>query len=221
MDLQTAVRKRRSIRKFKPDPIPRKLLEDLLDTARWAPSWGNTQPWEIYVITGEPLEAFRKANVESVANGEPLRNDIPMPEKWPEEMKMRYMDIGRSVVTSLGLKREDKEGRRQHQLNMAALFGAPCLVIAAVPKDVLVEYAMLDVGLLLQTIALTAHGKGLGTCIMASAVHYADHLRKYGRIPADRRIIMGVAAGYPDNEVPLNRFERQRAGLEAFVKWVG
>jgi len=221
MELEAAIRGRRSIRKFRPDPIPTTILKDLLETARWAPSWGNTQPWELYVITGEPLEAFRKANAASVANGEALRNDVPMPEKWPEEMKTRYMDIGRSVVTSLGLKREDKEGRRQHQLNMAALFGAPCLIIAAVPRDVLVEYAMLDVGLLLQTFALTAHDKGLGTCIMASAVHYADHLRKHGRIPVDSRIIMGVAMGYPENEVTLNRFERQRAGLEAFVKWVG
>jgi nitroreductase len=221
MELEAAIRGRRSIRKFRPDPIPATVLKDLLETARWAPSWGNTQPWELTVITGEPLEAFRKANAASAANGEPLRNDVPMPEKWPEEMKIRYMDIGRSVVTSLGLKREDKEGRRQHQLNMAALFGAPCLIIAAVPKDVLIEYAMLDVGLLLQTLALTAHDKGLGTCIMASAVHYADHLRSHGQIPVDSLIIMGVAVGYPEKDAPLNRFERQRAGLEAFVKWVG
>ncbi|HEX7503764.1 MAG TPA: nitroreductase [Syntrophales bacterium] len=221
MELEAAIRGRRSIRKFRPDPIPTAVLKDLLETASWAPSWGNTQPWELYVITGEPLEAFRKANAASVANGETLRNDVPMPEKWPEEMKIRYMDIGRSVVTSLGLKREDKEGRRQHQLNMAALFGAPCLIIATVPKDVLVEYAMLDVGLLLQTIALIAHDKGLGTCIMASAIHYADHLRTHGGIPVDSRIIMGVAMGYPEKEAPLNRFDRQRAGLEAFVKWVG
>ncbi len=221
MELEAAIRGRRSIRKFRPDPIPTTVLKDLLETARWAPSWGNTQPWELTVITGEPLESFRKANAASVAKGEALRNDVPMPEKWPEQMKTRYMDIGRSVVTSLGLKREDKEGRRQHQLNMAALFGAPCLIIAAVPKDVLIEYAMLDVGLLLQTLALAAHDKGLGTCIMASAVHYADHLRSHGQIPVDSLIIMGVAVGYPENNVPLNRFERQRAGLEAFVKWVG
>ena len=221
MELETAIRGRRSIRKFRPDPIPRKLLEDLLQTARWAPSWGNTQPWELYVITGEPLEAFRKANVASMAAAEPLRNDVPMPEKWPEQMKERYMEIGKAVVTSLGLKREDKEGRKQHQLNMAALFGAPCLIVATVPTDVLVEYAMLDVGLLLQTIALAAHDRGLGTCIMASSVHYADLLRRHGSIPEDRRIIMGAVIGYPESEAPINQFERQRAGMDVFVKWVG
>ena len=220
MELDAAVRGRRSIRKFRPDPIPRKLLEDLLETARWAPSWGNTQPWEIYVITGEPLEAFRKANAASMGAAEPLRSDVPMPEKWPEQMKARYMGVGKSVVTSLGLKREDKEGRKQHQLNMAALFGAPCLIVAAVPRDVLVEYAMLDVGLLLQTIVLAAHDRGLGTCIMASSVHYADLLRRHGSIPEDRRIIMGAVIGYPESEAPINQFERQRADMDIFVKWV-
>jgi len=221
MELEAAVRGRRSIRKFRPDPIPRKLLEDLLQTARWAPSWGNTQPWELYVITGEPLEAFRKANVASMAAAEPLRNDVPMPEKWPEQMKERYMEVGKAVVTSLGLKREDKEGRKQHQLNMAALFGAPCLIVATVPTDVLVEYAMLDVGLLLQTIALAAHDRGLGTCIMASSVHYADLLRRHSAIPVDRRVIMGAVIGYPEREAPINQFERQRTGMDVFVKWVG
>src|SRR5512136_98321 len=221
MELEAAVRGRRSIRKFRTDAIPRKVLEELLETARWAPSWGNTQPWEIYVITGEPLEAFRKANVASMAGAEPLRSDVPMPETWPEQLKARYMGVGRAVVTSLGLKREDKEGRNRHQMNMTALFGAPCLIVATVPTDVLVEYAMLDVGLLLQTIALAAHDRGLGTCIMASSVHYADLLRRHGSIPEDRRVIMGAVIGYPETEAPINRFERQRAALKDFVKWVG
>ena len=42
-----------------------------------------------------PLEAFRKANVASMAGAEPLRSDVPMPEKWPEQMKARYMGVGR------------------------------------------------------------------------------------------------------------------------------
>ena len=221
MELEAAVRGRRSIRKFRPDAIPRNVLEELLEISRWAPSWGNTQPWEITVITGEPLEAFRKANVAGMAGAEPLRSDVPMPETWPEQMKARYMGVGRAVVTSLGLKREDKEGRRQHQLNMGALFGAPCLIVATVPTDVLVEYAMLDVGLLLQTIALAAHDRGLGTCIMASSVHYADLLRRHGSIPGDRRVIMGAAIGYPERDAPINQFERQRADMDVFVKWVG
>ena len=221
MELQAAIRGRRSIRKFRPDPIPRTVLEELLETARWAPSWGNTQPWEIHLITGKPLEAFREANVAAMAASEPLRTDVPMPETWPEKLKARYMGVGKSVVTSLGLTREDREGRRRHQLNMAALFGAPCLLVVTVPRDIVVEYAMLDVGLFLQTLALAAHDRGMGTCIMAGSVHYADLLRRHGRIPEERRIIMGAALGYPETEAPVNRFERRRAAVEDFVTWVG
>jgi nitroreductase len=221
MELQAAIRGRRSIRKFRTDPVPRAVLEELLETARWAPSWGNTQPWEIHVITGEPLEAFRRANVAGMAADEPLRTDVPMPETWPEKLKARYMGVGRSVVTSLGLTREDREGRRRHQLNMGALFGAPCLLVVTVPRDVLVEYAMLDVGLFLQTLALAAHDCGLATCIMASSVHYADCLRRHGNIPETRRIIMGAALGYPEADAPVNGFERQRAGVADLVTWVG
>ena len=79
MELQAAIRGRRSIRKFRTDPVPRAVLEELLETARWAPSWGNTQPWEIHVITGEPLEAFRKANVASMAAA-----GSPPVTRWPK-----------------------------------------------------------------------------------------------------------------------------------------
>ncbi len=155
-----------------------------------------------------------------LAAAEPLRNDVPMPEKWPEQMKARYMEVGKSVVTSLGLRREDKEGRNLHQLNMAALFGAPCLIIAAVPTDVLVEYAMLDVGLLIQTIALTAHDRGLGPASWQVPSITPICCEGTG-IPVDRRIIMGAVIGYPEREAPINQFDRQRAGMDAFVKWVG
>ena len=106
-------------------------------------------------------------------------------------------------------------------MNMGALFGAPCLVVATVPRDVLVEYAMLDVGLSLQTLALAAHDRGLGTCIMASSVHYADLLRRHGSIPEDRRVIMGAVIGYPERKPPSTTSSARGPSWTAFVKWVG
>jgi nitroreductase len=221
MELEAAVRGRRSIRKFRADNIPKNIIEDILEAARWAPSWGNTQVWEFYVMTGKPLEAFRKANVEKLAAGEPFRPDVPMPEIWPEHMKKRYGELGRIILATLGVKREDKEGRNRFYGEMALLFGAPCLLVACIPKDTLVEYAMLDVGLITQTICLVARGKGVGTCIMAAAVGYPDILRKIVPIPEDRRIIVSIAMGYPETADPINNFARPRAGLSEFVWWVG
>ncbi len=220
MELEAAVRGRRSIRKFRADKILKNVIEEILEAARWAPSWGNTQAWEFYVMTGKPLEVFRKHNFEKLVAGEPFRLDVPMPEIWPEHMKKRYGELGRIILATLGVKREDKEGRNRFYSEMALLFGAPCLVVACVPKDTRVEYAMLDVGLITQTICLVAHGKGVGTCIMASAVGYPDILRKIALIPENRRVIVSIAMGYPENDDPINHFERPRAGLSEFVRWI-
>jgi nitroreductase len=102
---------------------------------------------------------------------------------------------------------------------MALLFGAPCLLVACIPRDTLVEYAMLDVGLILQTICLVAHQKGIGTCIMAASVGHPELLRKILSIPEDRRIVIGVAMGHPDQNYPINSFERKRADIDEYVKW--
>jgi nitroreductase len=220
MNVINAVRGRRSIRKFKPDEIPRNVLEEIFDAARWSPSWGNTQSCEITVLTGQPLEDLRRACLEKTLTKAPFTPDIPMPETWPDSQKKRYGEIGKIMFTALDIKRDDKEGRNRFYQDMARLFDAPCLVVACVPSGVLVEYALLDVGLMLQTVCLLAHEKGLGTCIMAASVGYPELLRKVASIPEDRKIVMGITMGYPDLNHPLNKFERARIGMEEFVRWV-
>jgi nitroreductase len=220
MELINAVRGRRSIRKFKSDEIPRDIVQEILAMARWAPSWGNTQPWEFYVLTGKPLEEFKKENREFLVRGQSVTPDVPMPEVWPDHLKRRYGEIGGILLKTLNINREDKEARNKLYEDMALLFGAPCLIVACIPSGTLVEYAMLDVGLILQTICLLAYDKGIGTCIMAMAVRHPGLLRKIISIPEDRKIITGVVLGYPDQEFPLNNFERKRADISEYVKWI-
>ena len=55
-----AIISRRSIRKFLPQPVERAVVEDILDVARRAPSGTNIQPWQVYVLTGEPLRALSR-----------------------------------------------------------------------------------------------------------------------------------------------------------------
>ncbi len=219
MELGDVIKGRRSIRKFKHNVISREIIREILETARWAPSWGNTQPWEFYVLTGKLLEDFRKANHNLFISDRPFTPDVPMPEVWPAQLKRRYGELGEIILRTLDIKREDKEARKKLYENMAVLFGAPCLLVACIPRDTLVEYAMLDVGLILQTICLVAHQKGIGTCIMAASVGHPELLRKILSIPEDRRIVMGVAMGYPEPNYPINSFERKRAGIDEYVKW--
>jgi len=218
--LEDAIRERRSIRKFTPDQIEREVLEEIMNEALWAPSWGNTQPWEFYMLTGRPLTEFKKANRDKVIAKVEYSPDVPIPEVWPDTLRKRYVDLGKIVLSTLNISREDKESRQKYALDMASLFGAPCLLVVCIARNALVEYAMLDVGLVVQTICLLAHAKGLGTCIMVSAVGYPEILKKSLLIPENKRIILGIAIGYPDQS-PINKFIRKREELSELITWVG
>lgn len=220
MDFRKAVKERRSIRRFIPDDIPDNVIREILEDARWAPSWGNTQPWNLYVVTGEILEKFKETNRKKFLEDEPQIPEIPMPEVWPKHLKTRYMGLGKSVLESLSIAREDKEARRQYYADMYNLFGAPCLILICLDKSLSIEYAMLDVGLIMQTICLLAHERGLGTCMLANSSRYPKLLREWIPIPADQIIVIGMAIGYPDWNSPVNRFERERADLDEIVTWV-
>lgn len=221
MTVEEAIKGRRSIRKFKKDEIPRGLLEEILETASWAPSWGNTQPWEFYILTGKPLDEFRKKNQEKMINGEPFSPDVPLQEHWPEHMGRRYGEMGKVLMTTMGINRRDRDARGKIYQSMATFFEAPCLIVACMSRDIRVEYGMFDIGLIMQTICLSAFEKGIGSCIMAVAIGYPELLREILSISEDRSIIIGAALGYPDKDSPINNFERERASLAEFVKWVG
>ena len=220
MDIEKAVKERRSIRMFKPEEVPQEIIREILDDARWAPSWGNTQPWELYVVTGETLERFKKANRQKCMDGEVHSSEIPMPEVWPEILKKRYIGVGKNVLTSLSIARDDVDARNKYYSDMFNLFGAPCLILVCLGKSLNIEYAMLDVGLIMQTICLLCHEKGLGTCMLAASVRYPGLLREMLPIPEDRVVVIGAAMGYPDRESPVNNFERKRADLDEIVTWV-
>ena len=220
MELQEAILGRRSIRHFLPKPVSNELIEDLIADSLWSPSWGNTQPWEIVVGTGESLAEFKRKNREALLEGKKSATDIPMPQVWPDRNKLRYRELGKSVLGALSIAREDQQARMDHFAWMFTLFDAPAVVIFTLDKTLLLEYAMLDVGLILQTFCLLAHDKGLGTCILAASVMYPEIAREVFSIPETKRLVMGAALGWPDKEACVNSFERNRGHLEEYVRRV-
>jgi nitroreductase len=220
MELQEAVRNRRSIRQFLAKPVPEEMIREIIADSLWAPSWGNTQPWKIVVVTGEKLNEFKKKNEETLLAGQAAQTDIPMPQVWPDAYMNRYKDLGKGVLSSLGIARDDKQARLRHFTSMFGLFDAPAIILLTVDKELSLEYAMLDIGIYLQTFCLLAHDRGLGTCIMAVTVSYADLVRELFAVPQNKTIVMGVILGWPDPEAPVNHFDRQRGSLDEFVRWV-
>jgi nitroreductase len=220
MELQEAIRARRSIRSFLPKPVPEETIQELISEALWAPSWANTQPWEIIVVTGEPLERFKKENKEALVSGQTSIPDIPMPKKWPAELKNRSVELGKSIFGSLSIDRDDAEGRLEYYTQMYYLFDAPALVLFLIDKELSLEYAMLDVGIYLQTFLLLSHSKGLGTCTFAGTVHCPEIVHKHFAISDNKLLVIGVALGWPDMDAPINNFVRTRGGVEEFTRWI-
>ncbi|MCP4666190.1 MAG: hypothetical protein GY849_07470 [Deltaproteobacteria bacterium] len=221
MKVEEAVKNRRSIRGFLAKPVPRETIRELINTSLWAPSWGNTQPWEFVVATGPALEQFKKENREALFSGKKADPDIPMPEVWQGSYKRRYKEIGKDLLESLSIARDDNEGRLQYYGEMFELFDAPAFMVILLDRELLLEYAMLDVGIFLQTFLLLAHSKGLGGIPLAVSVNYPDIIRRSFSVPDNKRIVIGVALGWPDLNAPVNCFERKRDSLEKSVQWIG
>lgn len=220
MKIQEVVKQRRSIRKFLSKPVPEELINEVLSDALWAPSWGNTQPWEMIVVTGEKLEQFKQENVEALNSGQATQTDVTVPEVWPDILMKRYRNVGKGVLVSLEIARSDVEGRARYYEQMFSFFDAPVLVLFLVDKAVSLEYAMLDVGSIMQTFCLLAADKGLGTCNLAASINYSQIARKLLDVSEDKRLVIGTALGWPDNDALVNQFQRERANLDEFVMWI-
>lgn len=217
MDAVEAITTRRSVRAFKPDPVPRAILEKVLESARFAPSWGNTQSWEFIVLGGKLLDEIKEALVAKETAGEPRIPDFPWPE-FTGQYADRRRDLARRTLEKMGLSEEDREGRRRLGVRNIRFFEAPHAVIGTVDK-LTAPYTLVDLGIAFQTMALAAHRYSLGTCIQVKVITYPEVLRAALHIPENRLIALAMALGYPDPDAPINQLERTRQPLKSFVTW--
>jgi nitroreductase len=219
MELREAIEQRKSVRAFRQEPVPRKVLDEILGKALRAPSWGNTQPWRVTVVGGKILESMVEDFLKKAAANEPPCPDVEFPQAWPDSLSRRYKESGRRLFDLLGIEREDRERRDHHRLSMLRLFGAPQAIYLH-QEQTLSPYSIFDAGLLAQNITLLAAETSIGTCFLAVSVLYPDIIRKYTGIPASDRILIGLAVGYPDEDAPINQFRSERVPVENVVRWV-
>ena len=219
MDVKAAVLARRSIRAFNSEPVPREVLEEIMENALWSPSWGNTQPWRLTLIGGETLAKIKEEYVHMFGKGIPSNPDFSMPSEFNAVQKARYQGLGKGLFLALGIAREDKEKRNAYYEEMMQCLGAPHAIYLHLDRD-FNPYALMDCGIILQTIALLAVEQGLGTCILAQAIRYPGVVRKHSGIPDDQMLVMGIAIGHPIKDHPANIFRSVRGKPEEFLRYV-
>ena len=220
MDVIEAIRSRKSIRGFKPDPVPKDVLNEVLDASGRAPSSMNTQPWEITVVAGKALDSIKRENIEMLTSGTmPGPN---MPGQAAEGVyRQRQKDLGIQLFQLMGIAREDTEKRAEWSQRGFRFFDAPAAIILSVDESLHEAAPLFDIGTITQTICLAALNYGLGTCIEGQGVMYPDVVRKHTGIAESKRIIICIAIGYPDWDFPANKVESNREPVEGIVTWCG
>jgi len=222
MDTVNAIKERKSTRAFKPDPVPQKVLKEIMELALRAPSWANTQPWEFAIAAGAKLEEIKQSLIKKL--DEPPKLDIARPWAFPEPYISR---TGRLMATEQkikGIKREDREGRGWWRLQGLKNYGAPCAIYILIDRDYYFQeeinaWLLFDCGLIAENIMLLATDYKLGTVAQAQAVNYPDILRKALGIPDSKLFVIGIAIGYPDEEDPINHFRSERESLDSMARW--
>ncbi len=219
MEVGKALWERRTVRAFLPDRVPRETLEAILTDALRTPSWANTQPWEIFVAAGEPLERIRKIWDERTQAKIPTDTDIPFPNFKPEHReRIKELTAGRAAVRDMST--EDPAFHRDFHLANRRFFDAPCAVYLCMDQS-LGAWSIFDLGAICQSICLAAQDHGVDSAIAINLVIYPDVLRSELQIPRDLAIVIGIALGYVDHAGPEDAFRSERRPLGEAVKFVG
>lgn len=218
MELLEGIETRRSFRAFKPTPIPEEILRGILKTASRSPSYTNTQPWEVAVVTGKKKEELSKILYNLAKSDVALNADIPPQRSWPPELEKRSREHGARRFKALGIERENEQQRKELRLLNFEFYGAPCALFLFMDST-LGSWSIFDMGLFAQSVCLVAHASGLGSCLQAMLASYPDVVREFLGIPKTKKLIIGISMGYPDVGAKINSYRSERAGLDAFVKW--
>ena len=216
MDAIECIRTRMSVRGFLPEPVPRELFHEIFDTARWSPSYKNTQPWEAVIVSGGRKDALSRKLIELLESGAPPKPDLPEPGPWPAAEQARIDRLYRQRAEATGMDLNDPEVIRRAKKANFRFYGAPHAIYLYQDAS-LSLWSLLDMGLFAQSLMLAAHAKGLGTVPQAFVTDYADEIRKFLGIPDSKRLILGLSIGYPDRKSPANRFRTDRAAIEEII----
>ena len=219
MDAIECIRTRRSIRQFKSEPLSKDVLMEIVDIAKWSPSYKNSQPWEAIILSGAKKEALTAVLIALLEKETAPSPDIPEPTAWPAAEGARIDQLLKKRAEMTGSSLNDPQALKEAKKANFAFYGAPH-VIYLFQDNSLTPWSLFDLGLFAQSLLLAAKAKGIGTVPQAFAVDYARDIKKFLSIPETKRLVLGISIGYPDMDSPANAFTSDRADTGDLVKWI-
>ena len=211
--------KRHSCRSFHPDPVPRDRIEMILRLAQKTASWNNVQPWKVHITTGKGTERFRKVMLAAAAI-KMNTSDFPWPQDYVGIYQERRRSCGLGLYAAVGIAKGDREASARQALENFRLFGAPH--VAVITSDALLDvYGAIDCGAYVANFMAAAETVGVATIAQGSLASRSAVIRDHFQLPADRKVVCGIAFGFEDVKHPANAFRTDRADLSEVVVWEG
>jgi nitroreductase len=213
---------RRSIRGFKRQPVPKQVIEEVVQLAVRAPSSMNTQPWHLYVVSGEPLENIRRENTERNLGGVPPSREIRPGGAYAGAHRERQIEIAVQLFEAMGIARHDSEKRQDWVLRGFRQFDAPLSVVVTFDKELEGgDVAPFDCGAIVNALVNAAWSRGLGCVINSQGIMQSPVVRQHAGIPDDQVIMICVAMGYPDDSFAANAVVSRRRDVHQVATFVG
>lgn len=213
---------RRSIRGYKPDPVPRKLIEEIIALAMRSPSSMNVQPWNFYVITGEPLNRIRAGNTERMVAGVPQSREFRTGQPFEGTHRDRQVAVAKQLFAAMGIERDDKPARTDWVLRGFRQFDAPVCVIITYDKVLDgSDDTPFDCGAVATALVNAAWSRGLGAVINSQGIMQSPVVREHAGIADDQVIMKSIALGWPDDDFPANAVVSTRKTVEEATVFIG
>jgi nitroreductase len=222
MTFDEVVMGRRSIRGYQDKPVPVALIREVIEMAMRAPSSMNTQPWNFYVITGEPLNRIRAGNTERNLAGVPHSREFRIGQPFANQHRERQIGVAKQLFAAMGIAREDMAARQDWVLRGFRQFDAPVCVIITYDK-VLSESddTPFDCGAVATALVNAAWSRGLGCVINSQGIMQSPVVREQAGIAEDQVIMKSIALGWPDETFPANAVVSERKSVDEAAVFVG
>lgn len=222
MNYDDVVRGRRSIRGFKKQPVTRETIKEVLELAMRAPSSLNTQPWNFYVVAGEPLDRIRAGNTERNLAGVPHSREFRTQGEYGGAHRERQIGIAKQLFAAMGIAREDKAARQDWVLRGFRQFDAPVSIVVTYDRSIHgSDIGPFDCGAVSNAIVNAAWSRGLGCVINSQGIMQSPVVREHAGIADDQVIMICIAMGYPDDSFPANAVVSERKSVDEAAVFVG
>ena len=221
--VDAAIISRRSLRAFLPDPVPRATIEEILAVASRAPSGTNTQPWKVYVLTGQSktdLSArILRAHDDPAERATHAEEYAYYPTEWKSPFIDRRRKVGWDLYTLLGIAKTDKARMHgQHGRNYD-FFGAPVGLMFTIDR-VMRQGSWLDYGMFLQSLMVAARARGLDTCPQAAFTQFHSIICAHVGAPDNEQLVCGMSLGYADPAAIENTLVTEREPVASFTRFL-